>query len=195
MRLFSIMFLALSLGSAACNRTTGVTIPAGTALAVVLDTTIGSDTSHAEQGVEGHLSRAVAIDGAAVLPEGTRVHGVVTDATPSGKVKGRASVGVRFTSVIPAGSGEGYQIQPEPVERLAAATKAKDALEIGGGAGGGAIIGALFGGKKGAAIGAAVGGGAGTAVVLSTSGNEVHLARGVPLALRLTAPVTIKVRG
>ena len=63
-----------------------------------------------------------------------------------------------------------------------AATKQKDALEIGAPAAGGAIIGALIGGKKGALIGTAVGGGAGTAVVLSTRGKEVHLPRGTRCA-------------
>ena len=54
-------------------------------------------------------------------------------------------------------------------------------MEIGAPAAGGAIIGALVGGKKGALVGTAVGGGAGTAVVLSTRGKEVHLAKGAAL--------------
>ena len=62
--------------------------------------------------------------------------------------------------------------------RTAAATKKKDAVEIGAPAAGGAIIGALVGGKKGALIGTAIGGGAGTAVVLSTRGKEVRLPKG-----------------
>ena len=102
---------------------------------------------------------------------------------------------MRFDSLVPSGSDERYRIDTAAVERTAAATKEKDALKIGGGAVGGAIIGALFGGKKGALIGTAVGGGAGTAVVLSTKGKEIHLAQGAPLTLRLTQPVTIRVRG
>ena len=60
---------------------------------------------------------------------------------------------------------------------------------------GGAIIGALTGGKNGALIGTAAGGGAGTAVVLSTRGKEVHLPEGAALRLRLTAPVTVRIGG
>jgi hypothetical protein len=51
----------------------------------------------------------------------------------------------------------------------------------------------LLGGKDGAAKGAAVGGGAGTAVVLSTRGNEIGMAAGAPLSVRLTAPLTVRV--
>ena len=124
MRLLPVVFLILSLGGVACNRTNDVTIPAGTTLAVVLDTTVGSDTSRVEQAVEAHTTRAIQVNGTIVLPEGTQVRGVVTDATPSGKVKGRASVGVRFNSLVPSG-GDRYSIETEGVERVAAATKAK----------------------------------------------------------------------
>jgi preprotein translocase subunit SecG len=56
------------------------------------------------------------------------------------------------------------------------------------------VIGALVGGKKGAAIGAAAGAGAGTAYVMSTRGEEVHLAKGTALTLKLAAPITVRVR-
>src|SRR5204863_72561 len=118
----------------------------------------------------------------------------VTDAARSAKVKGRAHVAVTFESVSPAGEDERYAIETSSVGRTADATKKKDALEIGAPAAGGALIGALVGGKKGAVIGGAVGGGAGTAVVLSTRGKEVTLPRGSALTLRLTEPITVKLR-
>jgi hypothetical protein len=172
-----------------------ITIPSGTLLPVTLDTPVGSDTSRVEEPVTAHLARPVHVHGQAVLPEGTRVSGVVTDATRSAKVKGRAHVALRFDSMTPRGEDQRYAIQTAAVGRTAPGTKKKDALEIGAPAAGGAIIGALIGGGKGAAIGAGVGGGAGTAVVLSTRGKEVHLAKGAQLTLKLAAPVTIRVRG
>lgn len=172
-----------------------VTIPAGTNLPIVLDTTVGSDISRAEEPVQAHISRSVTVKGEPALPDGTRISGLVTDATRSGKVKGRAHIAVRFDTLVPRGSDERYPIQTAAVGRTAAATTKKDALEIGAPAVGGAIIGALVGGKKGAAVGTVVGGGAGTAAVLSTRGKEIHLAKGAPLTLRLTQPVTIRVRG
>ena len=141
------------------------------------------------------MARAIVVNGATVVPEGSSVGGVVTDAKRSGKVKGRAHVAVRFDSLTPSGSNDRYAIHTSSVGRTAEGTKGKDALEIGAPAAGGALIGALVGGKKGALVGGAVGGGAGTAVVLSTRGKEVKLAKGATLTLRLAQPVTVKVRG
>ena len=122
------------------------------------------------------------------------VSGVVTDATPAGKVKGRAHLAVRFDSITPRGADERYRIETAAVGRRAPATKKNDAVKIGAPAAGGAIIGAILGGGKGAAIGAAAGGGAGTAVVLSTRGKETSLPVGSALRLRLTAPLTVRIR-
>jgi len=172
-----------------------VTIPAGTELALVLDTAVGSDTSKVEQPVQAHLSQPIAIGGHPVLAEGSSVSGVVTDAVRSGKVKGRAHVAVRFDGLVPAGADERYGIETAAVGRTAAATKKADAVKIGAPAAGGAIIGGIIGGGKGAAIGAAAGGGAGTAVVMSTRGKEIRLPVGSALRVRLTEPLTIRVRG
>jgi len=172
-----------------------VTLPAGTVLPVVLDTTVGSDISRIEQPVRGHLARGVVIGGRTVVGGGSAVSGVVTDAKRSGRVKGLAHVAMRFDTLTPSGADERYRIRTASIGRTAPATKKKDALEIGAPAAGGAVIGALVGGKKGAAIGAAAGGGGGTAVVLATRGKEVRLARGSRVSLRLTEPLTLKVRG
>ena len=168
-----------------------ITLPAGTVLRVLLDTSVGSATSQVEQPVYAHLSRALVMDGVTVLPTGSRVSGVVTDATRSGRVKGRAHVALRFDSLLPANEETRYTIHTTAVGRTAPSTKKKDALEIAGPAAGGALIGALVGGKKGALVGTAAGGGAGTAIVLSTRGQEVRLPKGSPLTLRLSRPVTI----
>ena len=172
-----------------------VTIPAGTSLPVVLDTSVGSETSRAEEAVTAHLSRSITVGGMTALPEGSRVSGVVTDATRAAKVKGLAHVAVRFNSVTPRGDDQRYDIRTTSIGRTAQATKKEDALKIGAPAAGGAIIGAIAGGKKGAAIGTAVGGGAGTGVVLSTRGKEVTLPKGTALTLRLTEPLTVRIRG
>jgi len=172
-----------------------VTIPAGTTLPIVLDTTVSSATSRVEEPVAAHLARAVTVGGVAVLPAGSRVSGVVTDATRSAKVKGRAHVGVRFNSVTPTGDEERYEIQTTSIGRTAPATKKQDAVKIGAPAAGGAIIGAIAGGKKGALIGTAVGGGAGTGYVLATRGKEVQFAKGAPLTLKLSEPLTVRIKG
>jgi hypothetical protein len=174
-----------------------VVIPAGTQLPVALDTSVGSDISRIEQPVTAHLTRPLVLHGETVVPAGSKVGGVVTDATRSGRVKGRAHVALRFDSITPTGpsvESTRYRIETTAVGRTAPSTKKKDALEIGAPAAGGALIGAIAGGKKGALIGTAVGGGAGTAVVMSTRGKEVRLPKGTALTLRLTEPLTVKVR-
>jgi len=171
-----------------------ITIPAGTRLPVILETPVGSDTSHAEEPVRAHLARAISVNGQKALSEGSRLSGVVTSATQSGRVKGLAHVAVRFDTLVPTGEEARYNIQTATVVRTAPSTKKKDALEIGAPAAGGAIIGGVLGGKKGAAIGTAVGGGAGAAVVLSTRGKEIHLPKGAALTLQLSQPLTVRVR-
>ena len=172
-----------------------VTIPAGTRLPIVLDTAVGSDTSRVEEAVQAHLSQPIVVHGQTVLAEGSRLGGVVTAAAQSGKVKGRAHVAVRFNTVTPRGDNERYSIKAGPVSRMAPATKKRDAMEIGIPAAGGAVIGGLLGGKKGAVVGGAAAGGAGTAVVLNQRGKEVRLGKGAPLTLRLSEPLTIRVKG
>jgi hypothetical protein len=171
-----------------------VTIPAGTTLPVVLDSSIGSDTSRIEDPVRAHVSKAIMVDGVAAVPAGSVVTGVVTDAQRPGKVKGTGHISVRFDTLVPQGD-ERYRIHTSAVGRTAPAQKKKDALEIGAPAAGGAIVGGIIGGKKGAAIGAAAGGGAGTAVVVTQRGQDARLGKGAVLTLRLTEPVTVRIRG
>jgi hypothetical protein len=167
-----------------------IVIPAGTKLGVRLNTPVGSATSHVEQPVDATLISPLRLHGTQVLPAGSHVKGIVSAARPSGKVKGRAHVALRFTTLT--ARDESYRIAAK-LSRLAPATKKEDAEKIGIPAAGGAVVGALVGGKKGAAVGAAVGGGAGTAVVLATPGKEVSLPKGSVLALRLQNAVRVKV--
>ena len=136
-----------------------VTLPAGTSLPIDLRTTVASDTSHVEDRVTAALRQPVAVRGVEVLPTGTRLLGHVTAADRSARVKGRARVGFRFTSLDLPGDGGQTPIRTSSVVRLAPATKKEDAMKIGGGAAGGAVIGAILGGGGGAAKGAAIGGG------------------------------------
>lgn len=167
-----------------------ITLPVGTSLNVRLDSGVSSATSRAEDAVEATLIKPVKIRETEVLPAGAQVSGYVVAARPSGKVKGRARLSVRFRALT--AHGETYPILAQ-VSRVAPATKGEDAEKIGLPAAGGAVVGALVGGKKGAAIGAAAGGGAGTAVVLATSGKEVSLPKGSIVALKLQKAVKVRV--
>ena len=128
-------------------------VPAGTPLAIVLDTPVSSATSQVEDTVKGHVANAVDVGGMTTIPKGSQVSGTVVEASPSGKVKGRASIALRFNRVIVAKTP--YTIRTARIVREAEATKGEDAKKVGVGAGAGAVIGAIAGGKKGAAIGGA----------------------------------------
>jgi hypothetical protein len=169
-----------------------VTLPAGTLLPVDLETSVGSDISRVEQPVHARLRRAITVNGVQVLPAGTAVSGYVTAAQRPGKVKGRGYVAMRFTELDTPGAGT-TRISTAPIARTAPATKQQDAVKILGPAAGGAVIGRIVGGKSGAAKGAVIGGGAGTGWVLSTRGKEVRIGKGADLAVKLTAPVTVRV--
>ena len=171
-----------------------VTLPAGTVLPVELTTAVASDSSNVEDAVRGKLRRAVTVQGVQAFPSGTAVSGVVTAAERSARVKGRARVAFRFTTIDPPGDAERLSMRTDTVSRMAEATKKQDAAKIGGGAAGGAIIGGIVGGGDGAAKGAAIGGAAGTGVVLSTRGKEIRLPPGTPVSVRLAAPLTVRVR-
>jgi hypothetical protein len=174
-------------------RSREVTIPAGTLLRLRLQNRVASNASRVEDPVTATLAQTVHVDGSAVLPAGSTAHGYVTTASPGGRVKGRARVGVRFNSITSASDDERYRMTTSSWVAVARATKRNDALKIGAPAAGGAVIGALLGGKKGAGIGALVGGGAGTAVVLTTRGKQIAVRPGALLAVRLAAPLTVRV--
>ena len=168
------------------------TIPAGTMIALRMNSSAGSESSRVDDPVEATLTHAVLVDGTNVLPEGSVLTGSVVGVDSAGKVKGRGYLAIRFRSVAITGSHETYPIAAG-VEMTAPGGAKKDAATIAIPAAGGAILGALIGGKKGAGVGAAIGGGGGTAVVLATRGPQVQLARGAVLSVALDQAVDIRV--
>ncbi len=164
-------------------------VPSGTELVLKLETGVSSATAKPEQTVRATVMKPIVVDGMVAIPEGASVTGTVISAEQSGRVKGRASIALRFHEVTV--SKTAYKINTSRIAREAEATKGEDATKIGVGAGVGTAIGAIAGGKKGAAIGAAVGGGAGTGVVLATKGKEVSIPAGATLRTKIVEPVKI----
>jgi hypothetical protein len=168
-----------------------VTIAAGTILPIKLDGGLASNVSTVEDTVRGTLRSRVIARGLEAIPAGSPLTGIVTEAMPSGAVKGRARLAFEFRHVKVG--QEIYDISTKPLEYEAKGTKQQDAAKIGAGAAAGSVIGSIAGGKKGAAVGAVIGGSAGTAMVLTTSGDEVQLASGTDLSVELAKPVTVRV--
>jgi len=183
---------AVAPARAAAPRYREVTLPAGTTLRLELKSAVSSESSRVEDAVRAELRQAVALNGSTVLPAGTELSGVVTDAERSGRVKGRARVAYRFDSLRL--ENERYDVKTAPIAHVAEATKGEDATKIAIGAGAGAALGAILGGGDGAAKGAAIGGAAGTGTVLATRGKEVALGPGAQVSTRLTAPLAVRVK-
>ena len=164
-------------------------VPSGTALILTLETPVSSETAKPDQPVRAKVAKPVVVSGMEVIPAGALVTGAVVSAERSGRVKGRASIALRFNQVTVLSTP--YRITTARIAREAEATKGEDAKTIGIGAGVGTAIGAIAGGKKGAAIGAGVGGGAGTGAVLATRGKEVSIPAGATLRTTITETVRI----
>lgn len=164
-------------------------VPSGTELVLTLETPVSSETAKPDQPVRARVAKPVVVSGMEVIPKGALVTGAIVAAERSGRVKGRASIALRFNEVTVMKTP--YRITTARISREAAATKGEDAKKIGIGAGVGTAIGAIAGGKKGAAIGAGIGGGAGTGAVLATRGKEVSIAAGATLRTEITETVRI----
>jgi hypothetical protein len=167
-----------------------VEVPAGTVLELELLTALDSGVNQPGDEIQARILSPLYVNGNLVLDSGALVEGRVTEATASGRVKGRATLGFTFERLdTPAGR---KKIRTSYVAQEAESGKKKDAAVIGGAAGVGAIVGGIIGGKKGAAIGASVGGAGGTGVVLGTKGQEVRLSVGAQVNVRLDDPVVIQ---
>jgi hypothetical protein len=111
----------------------------------------------------------------------------VSTADPSGRLKGRAYIGVKLDTF--ESRGRTYHVSTTSVDRASKAHKKRNGILIGGAAGLGAAIGAIAGGAKGALIGGGAGAGAGTAGAALTGKMHVAIPAETPLRFTVRAPV------
>jgi hypothetical protein len=168
-----------------------VQVPAGTVVRVRLDQTLDTARNRSGDRFEATLSAPISMNGGVVIPAGTRFTGHVTTAQQSGRLKGRAYLGVKLDSFVLRGTT--YRIATGVHTRASAAHKKRNLGIIGGAAGVGALVGAIAGGGKGAAIGAGAGAGAGTAGAAATGKMNVRLPAETAITFRLKTPVRVKV--
>jgi hypothetical protein len=156
------------------------------------ETRISSETARIEDRVEAKVTRDVKVGDIIAIPAGSRAIGSVIQVERGGKFKERARLGIRFSTLVLA-DGSRLPMSTETIYREGEAPGNSSAAKIGGGAIGGAILGAILGGAKGAAIGATAGAGGGVAAVQIGERQEVTLAAGSPLTVRLLTPLTVTV--
>ena len=167
-------------------------VAAQSVIGLQMESSVTSERAQVEDEVVARVTRDVKVGDRVVIPAGARARGEVTLVEKGGRLRDRARLGVRFTSIVLA-DGTRLPIQTEAVYREGDAPSRESAAKIGGGAIGGAIIGGILGGAKGAAIGGTVGAGAGTAAAITGGRNSATLSSGSPLTVRLEEPVSVTV--
>ena len=167
-----------------------VELSPGTIVAVRLGRALSTARNRAGDTFEAILDEPVVVTDKEVLPRGTKFTGHVTRSAASGRLEGRAVLGITLDAFTV--NGRRYPITTSVNTRTSEAHKKRNIQVIGGSTGVGALIGGLTGGGKGAAIGAAVGAGAGTGVAAATGKKDVGIAAETLLRFSLKTPVTIR---
>ncbi len=183
-------------------------IPKGTHVLLRMVNSINTRT--AEEGNQVYLQTAspIAVNGQILVPTGAYVQGVVSRSKHSGRVSGRAELGIRIeTLTLP--SGKTFRVSPrlaavdsnetdQKVENVENTVKqgsdySKDAQRVAILAGSGAGLGGLTDRSwKGAGIGAGAGSAVGIATVLLTRGREVELKQGTTLDVVFDRPIALE---
>ena len=166
-----------------------ISIPTGTTIRVRLNETLDTRRNRSGDRFTASLVEPVQEEGRVLVPQGTVFTGHVTISAPSGRLKGRAVMGLTLDSF--AINGASYPVVTSKASRVSARHKKRNLVLIGGGSGLGALIGGLAGGGKGALIGAGAGAAAGTAGAAATGKEQVALPAETLLTFRLEENVEL----
>jgi type IV secretory pathway VirB10-like protein len=167
-------------------------VSADSVIGLEVESSVTSERARLEDEVVARVTRDVKVGDRVAIPAGARAIGEVTLVERGGKMREKARLGVRFTSLVLA-DGTRIDIDTDTIIREGSSPTGESAAKIGGGAIGGAIIGGILGGAKGAIIGGSAGAGAGTAAVLGGGRNPATLPNGAPITVRLLRPATVTV--
>ncbi|MEW6320970.1 MAG: hypothetical protein AB1635_07765 [Acidobacteriota bacterium] len=163
------------------------TVPVGTEIDLRLQTALSSGTAQVEDRFEATTTVDLRRNGTVLIPAGSVVRGVVTDVKSAGRVDRKGSLSLSFDQITIA--GRTYPIRGTMTEALEGGGYREDADKIGTGAAVGGIIGGILGGFRGVLTGILIGGGS---VVAATDGQQVTLAPGTVLRMRLDTALTVK---
>jgi hypothetical protein len=190
MKKWMMAMVAVTTMSAIAIPVLAQTVPANTAVYVVLDQSVSSKTAKAGQILNGTVSQSVVVDGKTAVRKGAKANLAVASVQASGRLSTPAKLYVRLDSVIV--NGKTVPVSAHWWGQTEKSKAKRDAIGIGGGAAAGAIIGALAGGGKGAAIGTAVGAGAGTAGTAATGKKDIEFPAETKIKFATKTAVTIK---
>ena len=166
------------------TRLSATEVPVGTEFDVRLQSRLNSGTASVEDRFDATTLVAYERNGRVLVPAGSVMRGIVNAVTPASRGinrKGELTLLFdRFTI-----DGRTYSIRATVMQALQGEA---DTGRVAAGAGVGAIIGGILGGVRGALTGILIGGGG---TVAATEGNEVDLAPGTVLRVRLDAPLDL----
>ena len=162
------------------ERLSATEIPVGTEFDVRLQSRLNSGTARVEDRFDATTIVPYDRNGRVLVPAGSVMRGVVNSVTPASRGLNRKG---ELTLVFDRFSIDGrtYSIRATVMQALQGEA---DTGRVAAGAGVGALIGAILGGTRGALTGILIGGGG---TVAATEGNEVDLAPGTVLRVRLDA--------
>lgn len=165
-------------------RLSATEVPVGTEFDVRLQSRLNSGTARVEDRFDATTIVPYERNGRTLVPAGSVMRGVVNAVTPASRGINRKGeltlVFDRFTI-----EGRTYSIRATVMQALQGEG---DTGRVAAGAGVGAIIGGILGGMRGALTGILIGGGG---TIAATEGNEVDLAPGTVLRVRLDAPLDV----
>lgn len=178
-----------------------VSLPAGTALKVKLETNLATYSSKQGDPFSGRVMEAVQLGGKEVVPVGATVQGRVTRIDEPRRYTGKPTIGI-FPEMLIMPNGERFMLNATLVdtnirrgtdvnregEFKGKGRNGGDLTEIGMGTGGGMLIGGVAAGGKGLVIGGAV---AATITVAHWLGkkNSTGLPAGTELVMELSRPM------
>jgi hypothetical protein len=166
-----------------------IVIPASAHIVMRLGRTIDTKTSDVGDTFSGTLAQPITVNGAVVVPRGTRVSGAVVTSKSPGKFKGEGELAIHLTAIDVRGVST--PIQTSTYRQTVKGKGKRTAKMAGGGAGAGLLIGGIAGGGKGALVGGLVGAGAGTAGAALTGNKEVEIPAESVVTFKLRKPVTV----
>jgi len=181
-----------------------IVVPAGTHIPLLLHNAISTRSARPGDPVYFETSDPVMVDGKVAIPAGSYVSGELTESKRAGRVKGKAELMIKLTTIImpntymvnlnaspsgTAGTG-GNESTGKEGEIKGDSDKTSDAATIAKTTAGGAGIGAIAARSgTGAGIGAGIGAAAGLAAVLLTRGPDAELPRGSTLEAVIDRPI------
>jgi hypothetical protein len=161
-------------------------VPAGTEIDVRLSNNLNSGTAQVEDRFEATTLVDLNVEGRTVIPAGSVVRGVVTAVEPGTRTNRTARMTVSFDQVTV--NGRAYPMRGTVTQAIEGEGIRGELPRTGVGAGVGAVIGGLLGGFKGALAGILIGAGG---TIAATEGQEVDLAQGSVLRVRIDSPLQI----